>query len=58
MIRHLTAYGCQLKREGANHSMWENPETEESQAVPRHNEIPDILVRSICKALGIPRPPG
>lgn len=56
LIRHLTAHGCELLREGARHSWWHNPALNTRTAVPRHNEIRDELARKICKDLGIPKP--
>lgn len=54
LLRHLRAYGCYLKREGSEHSLWCNPATGAVQAVPRHQEIPNVLARRICRGLGIP----
>lgn len=56
LIRHLTAHGCVLIREGRRHSWWGNPANKRRSAVPRHNEIPDPLCRKICRDLGIPDP--
>jgi predicted RNA binding protein YcfA (HicA-like mRNA interferase family) len=56
LIRHLEAHGCPLKREGASHSIHWNPATGRREPVPRHNEIPDLLARKICRALEIPDP--
>ncbi len=53
-VRHLNKHGCELLREGGSHSWWHNPELNRRSAVPRHNEINDILVNKICKDLGIP----
>ncbi|HCO95945.1 MAG TPA: addiction module toxin, HicA family, partial [Phycisphaerales bacterium] len=36
------------------HSWWYNPSLNKRSAVPRHNEIVDILARKICKDLGVP----
>jgi hypothetical protein len=44
--------GCLLKREGASHSIWINPATGVKEAVPRHNEIKEPLVRKILANLG------
>jgi mRNA interferase HicA len=52
----LEANGCPMKREGAAHSIYWNPRTGRREPVPRHLEIPDILVRKICRALEIPEP--
>jgi mRNA interferase HicA len=56
LIAHLTACGCVLIREGAKHSWWGNPANARRTAVPRHNEIGDILARKICRDLGIDTP--
>ncbi|MBA3497716.1 MAG: type II toxin-antitoxin system HicA family toxin [Gemmatimonadales bacterium] len=57
LLRHLRRHGCVLKREGAAHSLWLNPATGAVEAVPRHNEIPDLLARKICRGLGAPELP-
>ena len=44
------------RREGGNHSWWHQPELNRRSAIPRHNEIKELLVRKICTDLGIPRP--
>jgi len=45
-----------FKREGASHSLWENPSTGHAEAVPRHTEIPDLLAKKICRGLSVPEP--
>jgi predicted RNA binding protein YcfA (HicA-like mRNA interferase family) len=47
LVRHLRRHGCHLKREGRSHSLWINPATGAVEAVPRHTEISDKLVRKI-----------
>ncbi len=54
LIKHLRRNGCYLKREGRSHSLWINPQTGHIEAVPRHKEIPDLLVKKICRYLSIP----
>ena len=54
LIRYLRSHGCELLREGANHSWWHNPAQNRRSAVPRHTEVNDNLVKKICKDLGIP----
>ncbi len=54
LLRHLRRHGCYLKREGGSHSLWTNPETGHTEAVPRHTEIPNLLVRKICRSLSVP----
>lgn len=50
LLRHLRSHGCELLREGGNHSWWHNP------TIPRHTEIRNILAAKICKDLGVPPP--
>jgi len=54
-VRHLSAHGCRLIREGGNHSWWGNPGKNRRSSVPRHSEINDHLARKICKDLDIPK---
>jgi len=54
LLRHLRTHGCFLKREGASHSLWVNPSTGRVEAVPRHEEIANKLVRKIFRALSVP----
>lgn len=54
LIRYLREHGCVLLREGGRHSWWHNPGQNKRSAIPRHNEIVDVLARKICKDLGVP----
>jgi predicted RNA binding protein YcfA (HicA-like mRNA interferase family) len=54
LIRHLEAHGCQLKREGGQHTLYHNPATNQMQAIPCHSEVPDVLARKICRLLSVP----
>ena len=56
LVRHLEQHGCELLREGANHSIYVNRQAGKTSAVPRHTEINDDLAKKICKDLGIPTP--
>ncbi len=56
LIKHLELNNCNLKREGANHSIFINLSNSKISAVPRHNEIKENLVLKICKDLEIPKP--
>jgi hypothetical protein len=58
LLRHLRFHGCVLRREGKEHTLWENPQTGHAEAVPRHAEIANLLARKICRKLLIPDPPG
>jgi len=51
LLRHLRRYGCVLRREGKEHSLWENPQT-------GHSEIANLLAKRIGRKLSIPDPPG
>jgi mRNA interferase HicA len=57
LLRHLRRHGCVLKREGGSHSLWLNPASGAVEAVPRHNEIADLLARKICRNLAVPELP-
>ena len=56
LIRHLKTHGCELLREGSNHSVFVNRAKQKSSTVPRHREINDFLVRKICRDLEVPGP--
>ena len=47
----LRIAGCYLKREGSSHSLWINPKTGVTEAVPRHTEIKEPLAKKILKNL-------
>jgi predicted RNA binding protein YcfA (HicA-like mRNA interferase family) len=53
LINLLRRSGCYLKREGSAHSLWCNPQTGHTEAIPRHTEISNKLVIKICKSLSI-----
>lgn len=54
LLRHLTDHGCLLLREGAKHSIWQNPRVDRRTTVPRHREIPRATAIAICRQLGVP----
>ncbi|MDE2846714.1 MAG: type II toxin-antitoxin system HicA family toxin [Gemmatimonadota bacterium] len=54
LLRHLRRHNCQLKREGRSHSLWYNTITGAIEAIPRHTEISNRLVRKICRNLSVP----
>ncbi len=56
LIQHLEAHGCELLREGGRHTMYVNRANQTVSAVPRHQQVNDILARKICRDLGIPAP--
>ena len=56
LLQYLKRHGCELRREGANHSIYRNAATGDTAPVPRHAEVANSLARKICKDLGIPPP--
>ena len=53
---HLRRHGCEILREGANHTIFINEATSAIAAASRHAEIKTPTVRAICRALDIPLP--
>ncbi len=49
--RVLTKLGWWLKRHGSKHDLWTNGDEEE--AIPRHNEINELLAKKILKTAQI-----
>jgi hypothetical protein len=58
LLRDLRLHGCVLRREGKEHSLWENPSTGHAEAIPRHVEISKLLAKRTCRRLSIPDPRG
>jgi mRNA interferase HicA len=56
LIRHVERQGCRLKRQGGRHTIFANPATGARAPMPRHREVNELTVISVCKQLGIPRP--
>jgi mRNA interferase HicA len=56
LIRHLRAHGCELLREGGNHSVFVNRAAGKATSLPRHREINDFLARKICRDLEVVEP--
>ncbi len=52
-IKHLHKNGCELVREGSNHSIYINPTNKKQTSVGRHQELSNLLCRKICKQLRI-----
>ncbi|MEA3644115.1 MAG: type II toxin-antitoxin system HicA family toxin [Lamprobacter sp.] len=51
LIKKLESMGCVLLRHGSRHDWYHNPETKESQPVPRHREVKEHLARNIIRKL-------
>jgi len=45
LLKRLRKHGCTLKREGQVHSLWTNPATGVTEAVPRHVERSNNLAK-------------
>jgi mRNA interferase HicA len=56
LLRHLERHGCELFREGANHTVYVNRRNGKVSTVPRHREINEFLARRICRDLDVPEP--
>ncbi len=57
LTRRLRRHGCVVRREGKEHSHWENPQTGHADALPSHTQIANPLAKRICRKLSIPDPP-
>jgi len=55
-LEHMERQGCVMRREGAKHTIFFNPENGHVVTIPRHREIESNLVRKICHQLGIGNP--
>jgi mRNA interferase HicA len=51
LVKILADMGCVLVRHGGKHDWYMNPQTKQSQPVPRHTEINEDLARSIIRKL-------
>ena len=54
--RHLRKHKCLVLREGGGHTIYKNEKNGKTAAVPRHNEIDNVMAIKICKTLEIERP--
>jgi len=51
LIKTITKNGATFIRHGGNHDWYKNIKTGVGQPVPRHNEINEMLAKSIIKRL-------
>jgi mRNA interferase HicA len=56
VIRHVESFGCRLLRDKGKHTVYFNPENNQTTTIPRHREVNEYLVRKICRDPGIPEP--
>jgi mRNA interferase HicA len=52
LVRRVEALGAILVREGGRHSVYENPYTKGTIAIPRHAEVNEHTAKSIIRAAG------
>ena len=51
LVKKLSQAGCIRLRHGAKHDIYHNPNTGNSEPIPRHREINEHLARKIIKNL-------
>ena len=51
LIKQITARGAVLIRHGSNHDIYFQPKNENTEPVPRHNEIKEFMAKKILKNL-------
>ena len=51
LVRRLENMGCTLLRHGSRHDIYHNPDSGNSEPVPRHREINEILAKRIIRRL-------
>jgi len=51
LVAELERIGCVLLRNGAKHDIYHNPNTGQSEPLPRHREISELLAKKILKSL-------
>ena len=51
LVKKLSQAGCVMLRHGSKHDIYHNPNTENSEPVPRHREINEYLAKKILKNL-------
>ena len=49
LIKEITKRGAVFVRHGSKHDIYENPRTNRSTQVPRHNDINEIVAGEIIK---------
>ena len=55
LLKYLRQYNCDIFREGKKHTIVINLNNDKVTSVPRHSDINDRLVLSICKDLDVPK---
>jgi hypothetical protein len=55
LFKYFKQYNCDVFREGKKHTIVINRNNDKVTAVPRHPDINDKLILSLCKDLDIPK---
>ena len=55
LLKYFRQYNCDTFREGKRHTIVINRSNDKVTSVPRHSDINDKLVLSMCKDLDIPK---
>ena len=55
ILKYFREHDCEVYREGKKHTIIFNRANAKITAIPRHPDINDKLVLSMCKDLGIPK---
>ena len=55
LFKYLKEYNCGTLREGKKHTIVINRDNDKVTSVPRHADVNDKLIISICKDLDIPK---
>ena len=58
LLEHPTAHRGEADRQGGRHEIWLNPATGATAAISPHRTLRRGTVRSVCRALAMPLPPG
>jgi hypothetical protein len=56
LLRYLRLHGCQVEKEGGDHTWVRNLTNGLRSFVPRHVEVKPGTVRTICRHLAVPPP--
>lgn len=52
LVRHIENHGCELLREGGNHSVFVNRVAGKITTVPRHREVNEHARNPLCRVIG------
>jgi hypothetical protein len=55
--RYLQSHACHFHKDGGDHELWLQTGNKKPAAIPRHVEITQGVVRSVCRQFNIPLPP-